>query len=463
MWFSETAPAFSTGARQALVARALDEARRRYAPSPKRVLLLPPDKTRFHSGAGEITNWLYHLLGPGVQVDVIPTLGQHVPHTPEENRWMFGDIPEERILKHDWRRTITRLGEVPADFVRFVSDGRADWSIPLDLHPAVTGGYDLVINIGQVVPHEVLGFANHNKNYWIGLGGKETICASHMMAGTCGIENNLGQYLTPLRACFIHGERSTLSRVPHCYIQLVMGRDQEGRLATTGIYVGDDVETYVQAARHSRMSNITVFDRPLKKVVTVMDPREFNATWVANKAVYRTRMAMADGGELIIIAPGVERFGEQPEVDALIRKHGYRDAATITRLAQDPANADLRDIGHGTAHLMHGASEGRFRITYAPGRLGREEVEGVGCGWMDCGEALRRYRPETLRDGYNTVDGEEVYFISSPSLGLWAARDLYRDRMRANAGFLARLLEREPSWTWLRQMIAWAQDDLARI
>lgn len=463
MWFSHVSTPITDAQRRELVARALEEARKRYAPQPKRVLLLPPDKTRFHSGTGEIANWLYHLLGPEVHVDVIPTLGQHVPHTPAENRWMFGDIPEERILTHDWRRTIVRLGEVPADFVRFVSDGRADWPIPLDLHPAVTGGYDLVINIGQVVPHEVLGFANHNKNYWIGLGGKETICASHMMAGACGIENNLGQYLTPLRACFVHGERSTLAQVPHCYIQVVMVRDQAGKLVTGGMFVGDDIDTYVQAARHSRINNLTVFDKPLRKVVTVMDPREFNATWVANKAVYRTRMAMADGGELVIIAPGVERFGEQPEVDALIRKYGYRDAATIARLAQEPANADMRDIGHGTAHLMHGSDEGRFRITYAPGRLTRGEVEGVGYGYMDCAEALRRYRPETLRDGPNTVDGEEIYFISSPSLGLWAARDLYRSKMQANAAFLERLLTREPSWAWLRQLIDWTRSDLASL
>lgn len=463
MWFSHTAPAISADTRRELVARSLDECRQRYCATPKRVLLLPPDKTRFQSGAGEITNWLYHLLGPEVHVDVIPTLGQHVPHTPEENRWMFGDIPEERILKHDWRRTITRLGEVPAEFVRFVSDGRADWSIPLDLHPAVVGDYDLVINIGQVVPHEVLGFANHNKNYWIGLGGKETICASHMMAGTCGIENNLGQYLTPLRACFIHGEASTLATVPHCYIQVVMVHDEDGKLATGGLFVGNDVETYVQAARHSRTNNVEVFDQPLRKVVAMMDPQEFNATWVANKAVYRTRMAMADEGELIIIAPGVERFGEQPEVDDLIRRYGYRDAATITALARDPDHPVLRDIGHGTAHLMHGSSEGRFRITYAPGKLDREAVEGVGYGYLDCAETLRRYSPDRLRDGWNRVDGEDIYFISSPSHGLWAARELYRDKMRANTAFLERLLQRQPDWTWLQQCIDWAREDLSAL
>ena len=175
-----------------LARRCADEARARICRDPKRVLLLPPDITRAHSGAGKVAEELYKIFSPTADVYVIPTLGQHLPHTPYQNRWMFGSIPEEKILKHDWRNGATKLGEIPASYVKEVSGGRADWPIPICLNSTlVNEKWDLVINIGHVVPHEVLGFANHNKNYFIGLGGKETICASHMMAACCGIENNL--------------------------------------------------------------------------------------------------------------------------------------------------------------------------------------------------------------------------------------------------------------------------------
>ena len=323
-WFYEESESISANRKQQLMERLLQEAGKRITKDFKKVLLLPPDITRYHSGAGQLTEMIYKLLPEDCKVDVMPTLGQHVPHTDEQNKWMFGSIPLESFLIHDWRRGNKELGEVSADYVKQVSKAKADWPIPVEINRAVVeGSYDLIINIGHVVPHEVLGFANHNKNYFIGLGGKEMICASHMMAACCGIENNLGQLITPLRACYNKAEKDYLSNLPHLYILIVMARSQENKLVTTGLYIGDDLETYLMAARKSKEQNITIFDKPVKKIVAVMQADEFKSTWVANKAIYRTRMAIADGGELLIIAPGLERFGEQPEVDKLIRKYGY--------------------------------------------------------------------------------------------------------------------------------------------
>ena len=279
-----------------------------------------------------------------------------------------------------------------------------------------------MINVGHVVPHEVLGFANHNKNYFIGLGGKDTICASHMLAATCGIENNLGNLVTPIRACFNKAEEDFLGNLPDLYVQVVLARNARGELVHTGVYVGDELETYLAAARQSREQNITVFDEPVQKMVCVMQGDEFVSTWVANKAVYRTRMALADGGELVIIAPGLKRFGEQPEVDAFIRKYGY--CGTPAVVAGYRSNADMQDLAHATAHLIHGSSEGRFTITYAPGHLTAEEIEGVNFRYADLAETLARYQPETRNEGWNTTsDGERFYFIPTPSAGLWATRE----------------------------------------
>ena len=426
-WFTETGT-IDRDSMLALVQRAADEARRRIAKSPKRVLLLPPDITRAHSGAGWITEAFYQIFtSMGAECHLIPTLGQHVPHTPEQNRWMFGNVPEERIHAHDWRNGVKQIGSVPATFVRKISHGKADWEIPVVLNKMLLDEpWDLVVNVGHIVPHEVLGFANHNKNYFIGLGGKAMICASHMMAACCGIENNLGCLVTPLRHCYNRAEAEYLGTIPDFYFEVVMAYDTAGVLQHTGVYVGDDVETYMEAARASREQNITIVS-PLKKVVAVMQGDEFYSTWVANKAIYRTRKAMADGGELLIIAPGLKRFGEQPDVDSLIRKYGYSGTENVMKLWKtEPL---LQDLTHGTAHLIHGSSEGRFRITYAPGGISKAEMESVCFGYADLTECLKRYDPSKMHNGFNTMpDGEEVYYISTPSAGLWTtAEKLNRD------------------------------------
>jgi len=423
-WFTVQADSIPEEQIKRAAMRMIDEAQSRIAPKLDRVLLLPPDLTRAHSGVGKITEWVYQEVmrrSPSAYIRVIPTLGQHVPHTEAENKWMFGSIPNEVILPHDWRNGVSHVGTIPASLVEETTGGVADWEIPVHLNSMLMNEpWDLIVNLGHVVPHEVLGFANHNKNYFIGLGGKETICASHIAAAVYGIENNLGCLVTPLRACYNYAEEKMLDRLPDVYLQIVMRRDAERRLVTSGLFIGDDLETYLQAARLSREQNITVFDKPVKKIVTVMQADEFRATWVANKAVYRTRMAIADGGELLIIAPGVERFGEQPEVDALIRKYGYK--GTPRTLALYKVEADMQAIPHGVAHLIHGSSEGRFAITYAPGpKIGKNEIEQVGYRYADAVEMQRRYDPAVMKEGWNTMpDGEVVFYISTPSAGLWA-------------------------------------------
>jgi nickel-dependent lactate racemase len=426
-WFTESAPEITRAQVDALIDRAAEEARSRISKAPKRVLLLPPDITRMHSGSGWITERFYDIFSREADVHVIPTLGQHEPHTREQNAQMFGKIPHERIHPHDWRKGCVYLGDVPAESVKQESAGAADWALPIWLNTMLLREqWDLIINIGHVVPHEVLGYANHNKNYFIGLAGKELICKSHMAAACCGIENNLGNLLTPVRRCFNYAEEKFLGSLPDFYVQVTLARSPDGRLVHTGVFVGDDLETYLGAARQARAQNITTFDEPLKKVVCVMQGDEFFSTWVANKAVYRTRMALADGGELLIIAPGLKRFGEQPEVDAFIRKYGYCGTPKVMEMYQQ--NADMQDLAHATAHLIHGSSEGRFRITYAPGHLTKAEVEQVNFGYADLAETLKKYPIDTLKEGFNDVGGERIYFIPTPSAGLWSTKDKLLNR-----------------------------------
>ena len=433
-WFSVEADVLTEQQIKEAAQRLVEEAQHRIAPQLKRVLLLPPDLTRAHSGVGKITEWVYQEIlarEPNAYIRVIPTLGQHVPHTEAENKWMFGAIPNDVILPHDWRNGVSPVGTIPASLVAETTGGAADWDIPVELNSTlIDQPWDLIVNLGHVVPHEVLGFANHNKNYFIGLGGKQTICAAHIAAAVYGIEKNLGCLVTPLRACFNYAEETLLRHLPDVYLQIVMQRDAQNRLVTSGLYIGDDLETYLQAARRSREQNIVLFEKPVKKIVAVMQADEFRATWVANKAIYRTRMAIADEGELLIIAPGVERFGEQPEVDALIRKYGYK--GTPRTLAFYKTEEDMQAIPHGVAHLIHGSSEGRFTITYAPGsKISKQEIEQVGYHYASLAEVQQRYRSDQMAEGWNTMpDGEEVFYVSTPSAGLWSTDEKLHSPLR---------------------------------
>lgn len=421
-WMFEQSEEIIRKRMEQLIDEAAEQCLRRIHSRPRKVLLLPPDMTRAHSGSGWITNRLYHFFAAMAEVYVMPTLGQHVPHTPEQNAWMFGNIPEQRILVHDWINDCKTIGVIDAAYVSRITGGAADWDIPISINRLVLEeGWDLIVNVGHVVPHEVLGFANHNKNYFIGLGGKDTICASHMAAACYGIERNLGSLVTPLRHCYNKAEQEFLSHLPDVYLQVVMKYNTQGRLVHSGFYCGDDLDTYLLAAKQSGRENISIVP-PLKKVVAVMQGDEFFSTWVANKAVYRTRKAMADGGELIIIAPGLKRFGEQESVDRIIRTYGYAGTERILKLWKQ--HEELQDLTHATAHLIHGSSEDRFSITYAPGHLSEEDIRSVHYQYLSYEDAIARYNPATLRNGFNRLpDGEEIYFIDTPSAGLWTTAD----------------------------------------
>jgi hypothetical protein len=133
-------------------------------------------------------------------------------------------------------------------------------------------------------------------------------------------------------------------------------------------------------------------------------------------------MAMADGGELLILAPGLERFGEDPGIDTLIRKHGYRPAVEIRRRVE--TDQELQGALSAAAHLIHGSSENRFTVRYCPGPgVSREEIESVGYEWGDLSEALARYDIHNLTLGWNILpDGERIFFVPNPALGLWAEK-----------------------------------------
>ncbi|HEY5621594.1 MAG TPA: lactate racemase domain-containing protein [Pontiella sp.] len=397
----------------------------------KKVLILPPDHTRLNSMAGPITAMAHEkLTADGVQVDILPTLGTHNPMTEAQLRMMFGDsIPLDAFRVHDWRSGIVRKGEIPGETLSELSDGQVDYSVDVEVNTILFDGYDLILSVGQVVPHEVVGMANYTKNIVVGAGGADIINKSHFLGAVAGIENILGQTDTPVRRLFNHAVDTYLSDLPIAYILTVMEQDYDsGEMHMRGFYAGEDVSVFEKACELARSVNITLLDREPRKVVVYLDPHEFQSTWLGNKAVYRTRMAIADDGELIVLAPALKEFGEDPTIDRLIRKFGYCGTpATLKAVEEDE---ELRDNLGAAAHLIHGSSEGRFRITYCPGTDGvtLDEVRSVGFEAVPYDEMAARYNPDELKDGFNTLpDGEEIFYISNPALGLWAFREKFTE------------------------------------
>ena len=394
--------------------------------SLKKVLILPPDFTRFHSNAGFITNVYYHALTEkGVQVDILPALGTHVPVTEAQWNAMFGDVPFERMLVHNWRTDVVKLGEIPASFICEITEGLWTEAVSAEVNRRVMDpSYDLIISPGQVVPHEVIGMANHAKNFFVGVGGSEMINRSHMVGAVYGMERMMGKDHTPVRRMFDYGMEHFLNDRPILFV-LTVTTAPGGKIRTHGLFIGEGRDCLTHAVKLAQQKNIDFVEHGLKKCVVYLDPSEFKSTWLGNKAVYRTRMAMADGGELIILAPGVERFGEDDRVDKLIRKYGYRGRLHTLEEFKKPENTDLRENMGAAAHLIHGSSDGRFSITYAVKEITKEEIASVGFHAADYDETAKKYDPEKLHYGYNTVDGEEVYFIPNPALGLWINREKF--------------------------------------
>jgi nickel-dependent lactate racemase len=385
----------------------------------EKVLAVPPDFTRFHSRAGDITSMLYRYYGNKLK-DILPALGTHAQMSGEQIDTMYKGIPRNLFRVHDWRKDVVTSGIVPGEFVSEITNGSLDYQWPAQLNRLVlNGGHDLILSIGQVVPHEVIGMANYNKNLFVGTGGPEGINKSHFIGAVYGMERIMGKAINPVRSLLNYASENFISHLPVVYILTVIGKDDDGRLAMKGLYIGDDEEVFRLAAELSVKVNFNILSQPLKKAVVYLDPSEFKSTWLGNKSIYRTRMAMEDEGELIVLAPGLKEFGEDREIDRLIRKFGYRGTPSTLDSLRD--STELQNNLSAAAHLIHGSTEGRFSVTYCPGSLTREEIESVNFRYHDLRDMMKKYDPEKMKDGMNLMsDGEEVYYISNPALGLWS-------------------------------------------
>jgi nickel-dependent lactate racemase len=391
----------------------------------KKALALPSDFTRYHSFSGNLTRIADQFLGDRL-TDIMPAIGTHAPMTENEINLMFPGVHKTKFRVHNWRNDVVTLGEVPGDYLHEVSGGRVSYNWPAQVNKLlVNGSYDLILSFGQVVPHEVVGMANYNKNIFVGTGGSESINKSHFLGAVWGMERMMGRADTPVRKVLNYASAHFAKNLPVLYFLTVVATDSDGKPEIRGLFTGDDEDCFLKACQLSLKVNFTLLEKPLRKIIVFLHPDEFKSTWLGNKSIYRTRMAIANGGELVVLAPGVKEFGEDKEIDRLIRKYGYAGTPKTLELVQH--NEDLKSNLSAAAHLIHGSTEDRFSVTYCPGYLTQKEIEEVNFEFADLKQMIEKYNPELLKDGFNQLpDGEEIFYVSNPALGLWATADNFK-------------------------------------
>lgn len=382
---------------------------------PKKTYLVVPDITRYHSKSGEIACVIYDYLKNKSDVYLIIALGTHEGMTKEEAKKMYPNCPYDRIINHNFRNDVAKIGVVPKEFVKKVSDNLCDFPIDVEINKLILDGDPLVISIGQVVSHEVVGMANGNKNLFVGVGGNSMINSSHFLGAVCDMEKIMGRDHSAVREVFDYAEKNFLEKVNHHYILDVISN---GKIV--GLFIGKTRKTFEEAVKLSQSENIIYLYKPIKKVIVNLPKEEYKSTWLGNKSVYRTRLAIEDGGELIVLGEGIERFGEDKEIDRLIREYGYVGRDKVLKLASE--KEDLKQNLSAAAHLIHGSSNGRFKITYAVKKLTKNEVEGVNFCYAPYDEIMEKYKVNELKEGENIVCNEEIFYIKNPAVGLWAVK-----------------------------------------
>ncbi len=255
--------------------------------------------------------------------------------------------------------------------------------------------------------------ANYTKNVFVGVGGSEGINESHYLSALYGMERVMGRCDTPLRRILNEAADRFCQDMPIIYVLTVIDIQQDGTKVMRGLYVGDSHDVFEMAGELSAKVNCYRLPQAPQTVVVYMNPDKYSKTWIANKAIYRTRMAIGDGGRLVIIAPGVKTFGEDPEVDRLIRKYGYMTTPEV--LEAVAKNDDLRANLSAAAHLIHGSTENRFRVTYATDLLSPELIRSVRYDHANVQAMMDEYYQPNRADGfYTSASGEEFYFLNDP-------------------------------------------------
>lgn len=395
------------------------------------VLLILPERQRLWDKVRDLAR-IVHAALVERQWQVIVLIARYPGEqalSPAERAELLPTIPADSFQATANLRQLP-VGEIPADVVREACGGLIEDPLPLTL-PALFNAetWDGVVNLEAVVPNDLLGFTGPPQNRWLGLAGREFLNAASRIALLSGWENNIANLVAPLRQCLFWADKNCWpANLPRLDIAVVWGDNFRNERSPIGFYAGVGEEAYLQAALLSRQHNVTVVEEGLQRVVAFFPGLRFASLWDVQQLLPRLAMCLADGGELILLAPGIERLAADDAPLAVYRRTGYLGAAELReRQRTDP---ELGNEPWLATHLLNGSTNGRSKIYHALDGIDAETLRALNLWPMELEETLFRYRPAKAKAGWNiTNEGEKFFFIPDPTAGLWSTKKRLMNRL----------------------------------
>ncbi|HOZ45241.1 MAG TPA: lactate racemase domain-containing protein [Candidatus Hydrogenedentes bacterium] len=368
------------------LAGVVEEAFRGSEVDGKRVLFLIPDQTRSMPMPAMFRALCETLRGRAAKTDFLIALGTHPPMTDEMIGKLLGISATERdgiyrdvgIFNHAWKdpNALVRIGTIAEAQIAEISDGLMRQSVDVTLNKLILD-YDILVVVGPVFPHEVVGFSGGNKYFFPGIAGQEIIDVFHWLGALISNPVINGTKHTPVRevvdlaASFIQAEK-------RAFCLNVMGKD------CRAVFFGTPEESWSAAADLSAQTHITYKDHPYRSVLA-MAPEMYDEIWVAGKCMYKLEPVVADGGELIIYGKHIHEVSVTH--GHYIKRIGYhtRDyfLAQMDRFADIPGGI-LAHSTHvrGIGTYENGIEKPRVQVTLATS-IPEVECRAINLGYRD--------------------------------------------------------------------------------
>ena len=349
-----------------------------------RVLVLVPDHTRTFPHPAVLRS-IATAISPRVeQVDVMIALGTHPGLSDAEIGKLF-DLPSQpqavdavTIVNHEWWNPaeLADFGVIPADEVEVLSEGRLRIDVPVRLNRRLRE-YDHLVVCGPVFPHEVAGFSGGNKYFVPGVAAREIIDVTHWVGALITSSAVLGRADTPVRR-FIDRAVSLIPTARHAICLVI---DPAQRIQT---FAGTPEDAFEAAARASAEVHIRRVAEPVERALAIL-PEMYDELWVGAKGMYKLEPVVADGGELVVVAPHLHEVSRTH--GKLIGEIGYHVRDYFTAQWERFEHIPWGVLAHsthlrGTGTYLDGVERPRIDVTLATG-IPAAECEALGLGYLD--------------------------------------------------------------------------------
>lgn len=405
----------STRESEALIAEALQDS----VFTGKKILLITPDLSR-SCPLPFLFRMIHSVLAPRVsQLDVMVALGTHPPLNEEQMNRLFGMTPQDRqsrfakvrFLNHAWQDadSLLSLGTIPASDIAELTEGLFSMDVPVTINKAILD-YDILLVVGPVFPHEVVGFSGGNKYFYPGIAGKEIIDFFHWLGAVITNPKIIGTKYTPVRAVLDRAAKM-IPRERRALALVVKEKD------LYGLYYGTPEEAWSDAADLSNSLHIIYKDHPYHTVLSCA-PEMYDELWVGAKCMYKLEPVVADGGELIIYAPHIHEIAASH--GRIIREIGYHTRDYFLKQWDRFKHYPWGVLAHSThvrgiGTFENGVEKPRIRVTLATG-IPESICREINLGYRD---------PATIRpsdyegreeEGILLVPhaGEQLYKLRNP-------------------------------------------------